>query len=173
MHDCVFVFTFCRFIQIIEKVVLKNKTCSKMCILCTLFFSSSFEKSNEWSSISSHCNRLNQRLYHIWKTSKFLEYDEESYSYLTISLYFLLHHVTISASIDYTASVFIFFFRDINHRFAFDKHQLINSVHDMFDSLSSLQALNTRIELSNSRSSIKSLSVVRTIFLELTVIFIA
>jgi hypothetical protein len=43
----------------------------------------------------------------------------------------------------------------------------------MFDSLSSLQALNTRIELSNSRSSIKSLSVVRTIFLELTVIFIA
>ena len=37
-------------------------------------------------------------------------------------LYFLLHHVAISAPTHFTASAFIFFSRGINHRSTFHKH---------------------------------------------------
>jgi hypothetical protein len=82
-------------------------------------------------------------------------------------------HIAISASTHYTAFAFIFFSRGINHRSTFHKHQLINSVHGIFDPHPSLQAPGTRIEFPNPRSSVKSLSAVRTISPEPTATSIA
>jgi hypothetical protein len=38
MDGCIFVFTFCQFIQVTEKVVLKAGRTLKRVPLCTLFF---------------------------------------------------------------------------------------------------------------------------------------
>ena len=61
----------------------------------------------------------------------------------------------------------------IYHCSTFHKHQLINSVHDIFDPLPSLQAPRTRIEFPNPRSSVKSHSAIRAISPEPTATSIA
>jgi hypothetical protein len=81
--------------------------------------------------------------------------------YLAVSQ--LLCHSVASALADYATSFFVSFTRGINHRPTFHKHQLVNSIHDIFDPLPSLQAPSICIEFPNPRSSVNSRSAERTI----------